>query len=271
MSAFERISDQAAWQRCLEQFDYFHDSILREIYLISKGHVAQDCSMFDDQTWDARLIFQSQSKHTPGLELVLEGVAEFRVACVEPEPSLTFGRDGIELALAGAYWRKRSLIIAKSAQYRLLQTSVLGNQLRIGSPIVSAHPYVQDSDVEHDEAEAMRWLRQSAAQGDVEAQTNLGLLYALGRGVERDDAEAVRWYQQAAVRGDAYAQAALGEMYQKGRGMGKDKIQAYRWLHLAAAGAVEGAVRNLEQLRRRMTTAQVAQAMELASTNSPEK
>ena len=42
---------------------------------------------------------------------------------------------------------------------------------------------------------------QAAAQGDAAAQFNLGNMYKDGRGVRQDDAEAVRWYRQAAAQG----------------------------------------------------------------------
>lgn len=136
MSEFEKISDESTWERCLEEFDYFHDSILREAYLVSKGYVTPDRRMFDDTACDARLFFQSQDDRAPGLELIVEGVTEFRLASmVVLEPSLTIGRDGIELALGGDALRDRSLIVAGSAKYRILQADVLGDQLRIGSPI----------------------------------------------------------------------------------------------------------------------------------------
>jgi TPR repeat protein len=37
-----------------------------------------------------------------------------------------------------------------------------------------------------------------AEQGDAVAQSNLGNMYAYGRGVPQDNAEAVRWYRLAA-------------------------------------------------------------------------
>ena len=44
-------------------------------------------------------------------------------------------------------------------------------------------------------------------------------MYANGRGVEQDDAEAVKWYRLAAEQGDADAQANLGTMaYHNGKG-----------------------------------------------------
>ena len=67
-------------------------------------------------------------------------------------------------------------------------------------------------------AEAIRWYRLSAEQGDASAQFNLGNMYANGEGVPQDDAEAVRWYRLAAEQGNAGAQLNLGNMYANGRG-----------------------------------------------------
>ncbi len=38
-------------------------------------------------------------------------------------------------------------------------------------------------------------VKKAAEQGDVDAQYNLGVMYAYGDGVPEDDAEAVRWYR----------------------------------------------------------------------------
>jgi len=136
MSELEEIREEADWKRCLEQFDYFHDSILRETYLVSKGYVMRDRRMFDDATCDARLIFHSQDERSPVLEMVLEGVTEFRIAAkVDLEPIMKFSGDTIELALGGDAERASSMIVARSARYRLLGSEVLGEKLIIGSPI----------------------------------------------------------------------------------------------------------------------------------------
>jgi TPR repeat protein len=47
-------------------------------------------------------------------------------------------------------------------------------------------------------------------------------MYDEGRGVPQDDAEAVRWYRKAAEQGDAEAQGKLGVMYANGRGVPND-------------------------------------------------
>ena len=41
-----------------------------------------------------------------------------------------------------------------------------------------------------DYAEAVKWFRKAAGQGDSMAQYNLGYMYSLGNGVPKDDAEA---------------------------------------------------------------------------------
>jgi hypothetical protein len=79
---------------------------------------------------------------------------------------------------------------------------------------------------------AMKWLRLSADQGNVEAEDRVGLMYYLGEGVTQDYAEAVRWYKTAAKKGNAHAQWQLVEMYQKGIGVPQDLAESKRWSQL---------------------------------------
>ena len=55
-----------------------------------------------------------------------------------------------------------------------------------------------------------------ADQGNTNAQTELALMYYLGKGVTIDFKEAVKWARRAAEQGDAQGQAILGVMYHKG-------------------------------------------------------
>ena len=96
--------------------------------------------------------------------------------------------------------------------------------------------------VPQDDAEAVRWYRLAAEQGDASGQYTLGGRYADGRGVLKDDAEAVRWYRLAADQGSALAQFELGIMYANGEGVLKDDEEAVRWFRLAAE-------RNLQSLK----------------------
>jgi len=77
-------------------------------------------------------------------------------------------------------------------------------------------------------------LRKRADQGNAQAQYNLGLMYANGRGVAKDDGQALAWYQKAADQGHAAAQFDLGKMYENGHGVAKDDVQAVTWYQKAA-------------------------------------
>ena len=66
------------------------------------------------------------------------------------------------------------------------------------------------------------------------AQYNLGIMYYNGQGVPQDYAEAVKWYRLAADQGDAYAQYNLGVMYDNGEGVPQDYKEAVKWYRLAA-------------------------------------
>jgi TonB family protein len=59
-------------------------------------------------------------------------------------------------------------------------------------------------------------------------------MYDKGQGVTQDYAEAVRWYKLAAEQGDVRAQFNLGFMYDKGQGVTQDYAEAVRWYKLAA-------------------------------------
>ncbi|MEZ9519471.1 cobalamin biosynthesis protein CobT, partial [Vibrio splendidus] len=77
-------------------------------------------------------------------------------------------------------------------------------------------------------------IKEAAEQGDVRAQTNLGIMYVNGEGVLQDDKQAVYWYRKAAEQGDARAQSNLGVMYANGEGVLHDDKQAVYWYRKAA-------------------------------------
>ncbi len=70
--------------------------------------------------------------------------------------------------------------------------------------------------------ETVQQHRRAAAQGDVDAQNSLGLLYYTGKGVRRDHSEAKRWFQQAADQGHADAQNNIGMMHTHEKGGRRD-------------------------------------------------
>lgn len=85
-----------------------------------------------------------------------------------------------------------------------------------------------------------------ADQGDVTAQSQLGFMYANGKGVPQDYVEAVKWLLLAANQGDARAQFNLGIMYHSGRGVPQDAAEAVKWYHLSASQGFAPATKTLD-------------------------
>jgi len=107
-------------------------------------------------------------------------------------------------------------------------------------------------------------LRKAAAQGDAEAQCELGNRYYLGRGVPEDYTEAAKWHRLAAEQGHAEAQCAMGNRYYLGKGIAQDFAQAYAWFDLAAAQGNDNAAARRRMILDEMTPAQIAEGKRLA-------
>jgi hypothetical protein len=84
------------------------------------------------------------------------------------------------------------------------------------------------------------WYRKAAAQGDVHAQTRLGLILMQGkqsRGqtvVPQDRVAAIDWLRKAAGKGFAAAQYYLGFAHANGWGVERDEVEAVRWYRKSA-------------------------------------
>jgi len=88
--------------------------------------------------------------------------------------------------------------------------------------------------VPKDEAEAVKWFRKAAEQGNAKAQGDLGLCYAKAQGVATNYTEALDWFHKAADQGDAKGQDHLGMCYAQGFGVAKDYEEAMKWFRKAA-------------------------------------
>jgi len=115
-----------------------------------------------------------------------------------------------------------------------------------------------------DYGEARSLLRERAEDGDPEAQLNLGVLLAAGRGAAPNLQEAARWYREAAEQGNAAAQNNLGQAYLQGQGVGMQPDTAARWFRAAAQQGDAGAQYNLGTLyaQGRGVTRDMAQAVD---------
>ena len=91
-----------------------------------------------------------------------------------------------------------------------------------------------------DYAKAFSEWKTAAEAGQAEAQFDLGVLYAQGKGVQRDLTMAERWYRKAAEQGNAEAQFALGQMYSRGWGVPRDEADALRWFQMANTPDTDG-------------------------------
>lgn len=89
-------------------------------------------------------------------------------------------------------------------------------------------------------------LLRAAELGSLEAQRDLGALYATGHWTgPQDAARAADWYGRAAIRGHSDAQYNLGFMYLLGEGVEANAQEGLRWLHLSADQGNESSLRLL--------------------------
>ena len=120
--------------------------------------------------------------------------------------------------------------------------------------------YFAGQGVPQDYGQAAKWFRKAAERGDAPAQYSLGLIYQAGQGVGRDALEAAMWYRKAAEQGYVYAQSILGFMYGDGEGVPTDYVEAYLWLSLAAAAGDGDASDFRDFMDKGMTPEQIAEA-----------
>jgi hypothetical protein len=90
---------------------------------------------------------------------------------------------------------------------------------------------------------AMRWYLKAAAQGHIDAQVNLGILFihdVAAAGGSRNAGQARYWFKRAAELGDAQAMGYLARIYLDGDGVPADPAKASEWLQRAGeAGHVD--------------------------------
>jgi len=116
-----------------------------------------------------------------------------------------------------------------------------------------------------DTPQAADW-RKKAGAGDANSQELMGECYAddaSSDGIPLDYAEAVKWYRLAAEQGNADAQNNLGYMYYSGNGVPKNLVQAHVWLNIAGANGNELAKKNLAIAEEEMTSEQKAEAIKM--------
>jgi len=95
-------------------------------------------------------------------------------------------------------------------------------------------------------------------------------MYEDGRGVPQSYAEAVKWYRLGAEQGDVWAQYFLGLMYEEGHDVTQDYVEAHKWYNLAASKWIPAdsdlldLLDSARKITRKMTREEVATAQRLA-------
>ncbi len=82
--------------------------------------------------------------------------------------------------------------------------------------------------------------RRMAAEGDAEAQWQLGQRYEKGEGVKQDSMRAIAQYKKAADQGHKAACAKLASCYETGKLVGKNPAQAAKYREMAEGEVLNG-------------------------------
>ena len=96
--------------------------------------------------------------------------------------------------------------------------------------------------------EAANWYLAAARQGHIKAATAFGVMSASGVGVAVDQQQALLWLNKAANAGNAKAQTALGIIYSETPGFDHNNREAVSWLQKAAASGQADAQNNLASI-----------------------
>jgi uncharacterized protein len=89
-------------------------------------------------------------------------------------------------------------------------------------------------------------------------------MYKNGNGVVQDYAEAVKWYRLAAEQGDAQAQNNLGVTYESGQGVLQDNILSHMWYNIASANGNKKSSEWRDKIAAKMTAADISKAQTMA-------
>jgi len=129
-------------------------------------------------------------------------------------------------------------------------------------------------------AAAQTWFERAAGQGQVDAETTLGLLLFQNG----DQASGLKWLKKAADQGEARAMLVYGTALFNGDGVPQDPVRGYAYVSRAAAVGLAPAKQTLEQLdgllpaseRKRGVAmagelAKLAQGASAAGTKAPDK
>jgi TPR repeat protein len=130
--------------------------------------------------------------------------------------------------------------------------------------------YLKGTAVTRNAKIAHDWFEKAAAQGSIEAEYNLGLLFQAGYTGQPDYLQAMDHFRTAANAKDGPSMLAMGQLYAEGKGVPKDLVQAHTWFDLATAnGTPEGSAR-AAAIEGQMTPTEIVQAKAAVATWQPQ-
>jgi hypothetical protein len=89
-------------------------------------------------------------------------------------------------------------------------------------------------------------------------------LYRNGQGFSRDYKQAIKWFRLAAAQGNADAQFNLGLMYAAGQSVPLDNVRSHMWLALSNANGYADAAATMRDLTAKMTPAEIEHSLDMA-------
>lgn len=95
--------------------------------------------------------------------------------------------------------------------------------------------YARGKGVEKSPEEAAKLYIRAAKNGSIAGEVELAIALFNGDGIPKNEAQAARLFRRAALRGNAIAQNRLARIYATGRGVPRNFVEAAAW-HLVAAG-----------------------------------
>jgi localization factor PodJL len=113
-------------------------------------------------------------------------------------------------------------------------------------------------------ANAKTWYEKSAKAGNRKAMHNLAVLMADATGGQPNYKEAVRWFREGATHGLTDSQYNLAVLLEQGMGVEKNEREAATWYAIASTQGDGGAGERLEQLKRKLTPAEIAMSLDSA-------
>lgn len=194
---------------------------------------------------------QAVSSQALNMPPALIGPLSLRLAAAKGDPSAEFE---VAARFAEGKGIKQNYDAAAKWYQRSAARGFAPAQYRLGTL------YERGMGVKTDLSRARIWYLRAAKQGNVKAMHNLAVLSAGRVGSRPDYATAVQWFTEAGERGLADSQFNLGILYQSGLGAKRDLTTSYKWFSLAAARGDKQAIHRRDDLRARMSPAQLASA-----------